>query len=282
MSAKDGLSRDRGQIALAAIDVSVKYEKLSSSKRGAGRLQNIRLIPSRSTKFGVENVSIVAYEGEKIGLVGRNGSGKSTILRAMAGLERISSGTVLARSQPVLLSVSPALIPERTGNENIELGLLAMGLSPSAVADTVHRVADLADLGRELDDPINTYSSGMGSRLRFAIAAVNPNTDILLIDEALGTGDAAFQDRSEAAIDNIISNAGTIFFVSHVPSAVVKMCERAIWMYQGRPIMDGESREVALTYQRWSNHTVAKEFDEAQRLIDEVSEAYEPPRIELV
>lgn len=271
----------RADIALAAIDVSVKYDSMNSAKRGANLLQRIGLVPAHATKYGVRKVSLVAHEGERIGLVGRNGSGKSTILRALAGLERISSGKVVAKSQPVLLSVSPALIPERTGNENIELGLLAMGLSPTQVSEMRPRVAKMADLGPELDDPIKTYSSGMGSRLRFAIAAVNPNTDILLIDEALGTGDAAFQDRSEAAIDNIVSNAGTIFFVSHTPSAVVKMCERAIWMYNGQPIMDGPSRQVALTYQKWSNLTVANEIQEAQQLIDEVSSQYKPPRIDM-
>lgn len=270
------------RLALAAVDVSVQYESLRSAKHGGGLLEKARLVRSRTTKYGVRNATLVAYEGERIGLIGRNGSGKSTILRALAGLERISSGEVFARSQPVLLSVSPALIPERTGNENIDLGLLAMGLSPAEASETRPRVAELADLGGSLDDPIKTYSSGMGSRLRFAIAAMNPGTDILLIDEALGTGDAAFQDRSEAAIDNIVSNAGTLFFVSHTPSAVVKMCERAIWMYEGRPIMDGPSREVALTYQNWSNLTVAGEAGAAREIIDEVTRQYETPQIEIL
>ncbi|WP_159981159.1 ABC transporter ATP-binding protein [Dietzia sp. WMMA184] len=271
------------EITIIATDLEVTYDSFTvhANRSSKNPLKRVGLVPSRSIKRAVHDATIVARAGERIGLVGRNGSGKSTILRALAGLEPITAGSVFARSQPVLLGVSPALIPERTGYENIELGCLAMGLTPDQVETLLPEIAELADLGRELNDPINTYSSGMGSRLRFAIAAVNPNTDILLIDEALGTGDAAFQDRSEAAIERIVSNAGTIFFVSHVPSAVVKMCRRAIWMFEGTPIMDGSSKRVARTYQRWSRLTVAREYEAAQRLVDEVREAYEPPRIDL-
>lgn len=274
--------RDR-PAAIVADRISVTYGglRVHANRASSNPLKRVGLLPSMTAKKAIDNVSLVVHAGERIGLVGRNGSGKSTFLRALSGLEMLSGGRVFARSQPVLLGVSPALLPERTGIENIELGCLAMGLSPAEARDVAPQIVEMADLGEAIKDPIKTYSSGMGSRLRFSIAACNPNTDILMIDEALGTGDAAFQNRSEAAIERIIDNAGTIFFVSHVPSSVVKMCERALWMFEGRPIMDGPSREVARTYQKWSNHIVAGELDEAKTVINTAKETYVEPQIVL-
>lgn len=270
-------------VSLIAHDVTVTFDglRIVANKSSRNPLKRVGLLPSRSRKTAVNKVSLIARSGERIGLVGRNGSGKSTFLRALAGLEYVSTGSVIARTQPVLLGVNPALVPDRTGYENITLGLLAMGLSPAEARDLVPKVAELADLGTELDDPINTYSSGMGSRLRFAIAASNPNTEILIIDEALGTGDAAFQKRSETAVKQIVGNAGTIFFVSHVPSAVRKFCDRALWFADGTPIMDSTAKDVAHTYQRWTRLVSTGELKKAQDLMDGVRSEFEPPEIVL-
>lgn len=267
---------------LVANDVTVEFNSLRilANKASRNPLRRVGLLPTLSRKVAVKDASLVAKPGERIGIVGRNGSGKSTLLRAIAGLENVSSGEIRALSKPVLLGVNPALVPDRSGLENITLGLLAMGLTPDEARDLVPVVADMADLGVELSNPIRTYSSGMSSRLRFSIAASNPNTDILIIDEALGTGDAAFKERSEAAVQQIIDKAGTIFLVTHSVSTINRMCDRAIWMFDGRPIMDGPAKNVATTYRNWTRHIAAGEASDAQSIFDEACANYEAPAID--
>lgn len=286
MSSESSMSKHRqadpaDSICLVAKDATVEFNSLRLSSNSSSRnlFQRVGLLPTRSRKVAVERATLVAKAGERIGVVGRNGSGKSTLLRAIAGLENTTSGEIRATSQPVLLGVNPALVPDRSGLENIMLGLLAMGLKPQTARDLVPEVADMADLGDQLSDPIRTYSSGMSSRLRFSIAASNPNTDILIIDEALGTGDAAFKERSEAVIQQIIENAGTIFLVSHSVSTINRMCDRAIWMSDGRLIMDGPAKNVATTYRNWTRHIAAGETFEARDIFDEVTSKYVAPDV---
>ena len=150
----------------------------------------------RSTVHAVNDVSFVAYTGQAVGILGLNGSGKSTLLRMIAGVESPTKGVVLARSQPTLLGVGAALLPDLTGLRNIRLGCLAMGLSPEETEEATPKIIELAGIEDAVYRPMKTYSSGMAARLRFAInAAARP--DILLIDEALGTGDATFKEKSE-------------------------------------------------------------------------------------
>ena len=199
----------------------------------------------------LRDVSFVARQGEVIGVLGHNGSGKSTLLRIMAGLQPPTSGTVLATSAPTFLGVNAALIPDLTGMRNVHLGLLAMGLSPEEARASVDDVVQLAALGPAIHRPMKTYSSGMGARLRFAIAAA-ARPDILLIDEALATGDAATKARSEQRMQQIREDAGTIFLVSHAAQTIEEMCTRAIWLHEGEIISDGPARSTARAYRWWA------------------------------
>jgi len=195
----------------------------------------------------VRGISFVTYHGESIAILGTNGSGKSTLLQTIAGLLPPTSGSVYAMSEPALLGVNAALMPKLSGERNIMIGGLAIGLNEKQVRAKTKAVADFADLGDFVYLPMNTYSSGMASRLRFAISTmVEP--DILMIDEALATGDATFRQRSTDRIEEIRSDAGTIFFVSHSLSSVRKMCTRAIWLDKGIIVMDGEVNAVADAY----------------------------------
>lgn len=198
----------------------------------------------------VQGVSLIAHQGESIGIIGANGSGKSTLLRAIAGVLPPSSGKVYVSGDPALLGVNAALIPALTGARNITLGGLAAGLSKREVEARTRSVADFAELGEYLQLPMSSYSSGMQSRLKFAISTISM-PDILMIDEALATGDAAFQKKSLERIDEVRNNAGTVFFVSHSLQAVQKMCTRAIWLNQGRAVMDGDVDEVTAAYDEY-------------------------------
>ncbi|WP_242491739.1 ABC transporter ATP-binding protein [Actinomyces minihominis] len=224
--------------------------------------------PLKTKVRSVDNVSLVVQAGESIGLLGANGAGKSTLLRLIAGSEPTTSGEILARSQPTLLGVSAALVPALSGLRNIELGCLAVGLSPEETKEVIPRIADLTGIGDAIERPMETYSSGMGARLRFAInVAVKP--DILLIDEALGTGDAAFTAKSEEILAEIRRDAGTIFLVSHAAQTIEKMCTRAIWMHEGRVISDGSAYETARRYRLWAHRMVTGEVEAAEKMLAE-------------
>ena len=154
----------------------------------------------------VRGITFSAKHGEAIGIIGVNGSGKSTLLRAIAGLIPPASGTVHVASSPALLGVNAVLMKDLTGERNIMIGALALGLTTKEVNERYQEIVDFADLGDFVNLPMKAYSSGMGARLRFAISA-SAVPDILMIDEALATGDAAFP-RQEQGQDGCGPRAG--------------------------------------------------------------------------
>lgn len=195
----------------------------------------------------VKNVSLVAFEGESIGLVGRNGSGKSTLLRSIAGLVPPTDGRLWLKGKAALLGVNAVLLPNLSGRDNIWIGAQALGLTPKEVRSRFDEIVDFADLGKFIDLPMKSYSSGMGARLRFAIStAVVP--DILVVDEALATGDAQFRERAQQRIAEIRGAAGTVFLVSHNLGSITKLCDRALWLDDGELVMDGPAKRVVDAY----------------------------------
>ncbi|MFI8521034.1 ABC transporter ATP-binding protein [Streptomyces sp. NPDC085481] len=200
----------------------------------------------------VRGVSFTAYRGEAIGLIGTNGSGKSTLLRAIAGLLPTESGKVYTDGQPSLLGVNAALMSDLTGERNVILGGLAMGMSREEVKSRYQDIVDFSGINEKGDFislPMRTYSSGMGARLRFAIAAAKQH-DVLMIDEALATGDRKFQIRSEARIRELRKEAGTVFLVSHSNKSIRDTCDRVLWLEKGELLMDGPTDEVIAAYER--------------------------------
>lgn len=240
--------------ALIVDEVHVKYRTYGgrrrhhSAQRPAWTRSVSRHVGAVDVVHAVRGVSFVARHGESIGVIGHNGSGKSTLLRAMAGLVPPSSGSVYADGNPTLLGVTGALMKDLSGERNIVLGGLALGLTPAEVDDRFDDIVDFAGIEEFAQLPMKAYSSGMSARLRFAIStAARP--DILMIDEALATGDADFKRRSRKRIDEIVSEAGTVFLVSHSMSTVRQACGRVLWMDKGRLRMDGPADEVIAAYQ---------------------------------
>lgn len=263
----------RNSVTLVGNDVHVKYRTVKDHSRSKNRL--LALFGEQVEVNAVRGVSVVAREGEFIGIIGRNGSGKSTLLRSLAGLEAPTSGDVWASSKPMLLGVSAAMIPDLSGAQNVRIGCLAMGLTPAEAKEAFDRVVELSALGEAIDLPLKTYSSGMASRLKFAISlAANPQ--ILMIDEALATGDATFAERSTQAMNEMLEKAGTVFLVNHAAQTIENLCTRAIWMDQGRVVQDGDAVEVARKY-RWFAHNLAHgETEKAMGLLkDAISEGEE-------
>ncbi|MEV0274236.1 ABC transporter ATP-binding protein [Hamadaea sp. NPDC050747] len=202
----------------------------------------------------VKGVSFAAYEGEAIGLIGSNGSGKSTLLRAVAGLLPTARGRVYTKGQPSLLGVNAALLNDLTGERNVILGCLAMGMSLADAKSKVEEIIEFSGINERGDFaslPMRTYSSGMAARLRFAIAAARKH-DVLLIDEALATGDGTFRKRSEDRVKELREEAGTVFLVSHQLSTIRSTCERTLWLEGGVLRMDGPTDEVVKEYETFT------------------------------
>ena len=234
-------------------DVHLVYKIIGKSGKGGAPAALRRMIlrepvPGMRKVHAVRGVSFTAYRGEAIGLIGPNGSGKSTLLRAIAGLMPPASGAIYTQGQPSLLGISAAMMSDMTGERNVVLGCLALGMKPSEIAERYEEICEFAGIGEFISLPMSTYSSGMGSRLRFAIAATRTH-DILLIDEALATGDAQFRRRSEARIRELREQAGTVFLVSHGLGVVRQSCDRAIWLEEGKIVVDGEANAVVDAYE---------------------------------
>ncbi|NYF97994.1 ATP-binding cassette domain-containing protein [Janibacter cremeus] len=240
--------------------VSVTYRVLGGERRGApsnqGERRSLRqlLLPGTGTPtrtreiHAVKDVSFVARHGESIGIIGRNGSGKSTLLRAVAGLIPPSEGRLWVSGEPSLLGVNAVLINKLSGERNIYVGGQALGLTTAEIDEKFDDIVEFSGIGDAVYLPMSTYSSGMGARLRFAIStAAAP--DVLMIDEALATGDASFRQRSAERIAEIRDAAGTVFLVSHSNSNIREICDRVLWIDQGRLIMDGPTEQVLPAYE---------------------------------
>jgi len=202
----------------------------------------------------VKGVSFTAYRGQAIGLIGSNGSGKSTLLRAIAGLLPAESGHVYTNGQPSLLGVNAAMMNDLTGERNVVLGGLAMGMTREQVSERYQGIVDFSGINEKGDFitlPMRTYSSGMSARLRFSIAAAKDH-DVLMIDEALATGDKKFQRRSEARIRELRKEAGTVFLVSHNNKSIRDTCERVLWLEHGELVQDGPTDEVLKAYEKFT------------------------------
>jgi teichoic acid transport system ATP-binding protein len=244
-------------------DVHVVYRVYGAAAPGAGSpVAGLKRMltgtkPSAVREVhAVKGVSFVAYQGEAIGLIGSNGSGKSTLLRAIAGLLPVERGAIYAYGQPSLLGVNAALMNDLTGERNVTLGCLAMGMTPAQVKEQAPAIIEFSGINEGRDEasslPMRTYSSGMAARLRFAIAAAKKH-DVLLIDEALATGDAKFRRRSEQRVRELRGEAGTVFLVSHTNQSIRDTCERSIWLERGTIRADGPTDAVLKEYEAFSN-----------------------------
>ena len=224
-----------------------------SATSALSRIVRRKASPALSEVHAVRGISFTAYKGEAIGLIGSNGSGKSTTLAAVAGLLPTASGAIYTDGQPSLLGVNAAMMNDLTGERNVVLGCLAMGMSYAEVRERYQGIVDFSGIngrGDFISLPMRTYSSGMGARLRFSIAAAKTH-DVLLIDEALSTGDASFQRRSEARIKELREEAGTVFLVSHSSKSIRDTCDRTIWLEHGLIRADGPTDEVVEAYESY-------------------------------
>jgi len=196
----------------------------------------------------LHGVSFALERGEALGIIGHNGSGKSTLLQIVAGVLQPSTGRVVVDGRvAALLELGSGFNPELTGRENVRVNAAILGLTPVQVRERMDDIVAFADIGDYIDEPVKTYSSGMSLRLAFAVQ-VHTDPDILIVDEALAVGDAAFQAKAMARIDEILARGTTLLFVGHDLNAVKAFCHRAMLLERGRIIMEGLPDEVITEY----------------------------------
>ncbi len=215
----------------------------------------------------LKDVSFNIEAGSVVGLVGGNGAGKSTLLKTMVGVLKPSAGKIDLWARPHLLAPGMGFNRQLSGRENVVLGGLAAGMSLAEVREKQDRIIDFADIGGFIDLPTTTYSSGMFSRLAFAVAThVDP--EILLIDEALSAGDAAFRDKAIAKVREMCDRAKTIIIVSHSTSLVSEMANVAVWLHRGQVREQGLVDDVTEAYVKFladENETAQLDRDIAER-----------------
>ena len=239
-----------GEVVLRGRNVHVVYRTNLDSRRGLRRRlrQGLRAgAPRYRNVHAVRGVDIELHRGEAVGLVGSNGSGKSSLLTGLAGLIELHDGHVEAVSRPSLLGVGAALNRRLSGRRNIEIGCMALGLSKVEVDERMEDIIEFTGLGDSIDLPMDTYSSGMRARLVFTIAT-ELEPEILFIDEALAVGDRTFRGRATERIQEMADEASSIVVVSHNLAEIARMCTRVIWLDQGQMVMDGEAEPVLDAY----------------------------------
>ncbi|WP_182004318.1 teichoic acids export ABC transporter ATP-binding subunit TagH [Priestia aryabhattai] len=197
--------------------------------------------------YALNNISFAVDEGEIVGVIGLNGSGKSTLSNLIAGVTMPNEGTVNIKGSASLIAIGAGLNNKLTGLENIELKGLMMGLTKKQIQEITPKVIEFADIGKFINQPVKTYSSGMKSRLGFAIS-VNIDPDILVIDEALSVGDQTFTNKCLEKMNEFKENGKTIFFISHSLSQVKSFCTKALWIHYGHVKEYGDINEVADQY----------------------------------
>jgi homopolymeric O-antigen transport system ATP-binding protein len=198
----------------------------------------------------LENVTLKLGHGDRLGILGHNGAGKSTLLRVLAGVFVPTSGRVVidGRVSP-LFNASPGLDMDDTGYENVVTCGMFLGMSRDEIATKTAEILEFTELGEYLNFPVRTYSSGMLTRLGFAIAtAIDP--EILLLDEGLGAGDARFAERAARRLDALIDRSSILVIASHSEALIRSMCNRAVLLEGGRLVADGSVEDVITTYQQ--------------------------------
>lgn len=237
--------------------VSKRYRVRQELPREAARnavLRKIQSLRPRAQDFwAVRDVSFEVERGQTLGIIGHNGAGKSTILKLLANITAPTNGEITINGRlSALIEVGSGFHPELTGRENIYLNGSILGMRRREISEKLDSIVDFAGIRQFIDTPVKRFSSGMYVRLGFSIAA-HLDPDILLLDEVLAVGDAAFQAKCLQRIDELKRSGTTIIFISHDLGAIERVCDRVLLMHRGEIVTDGTSSQAIAEYQRQSS-----------------------------
>ena len=234
------------KIAITVKNLHISYRGL---KKTSIRASWTKLKDKVEVYEALRGVSFEVEEGKILGIIGQNGAGKSTMLRAIAGIFSPDKGSINLHDKSIsLLSIGVGFNKKLTGRENIFLSGMLLGFSEEEILEKEKDIIKFADIGEFIDKPVKTYSSGMYSKLAFAITAIL-ETDIMLIDEVLSVGDAKFKEKSYNKMKELISDeTRTVIIVSHSLDTVKELCDEVLWLEKGEVVMKGDASEVIPQY----------------------------------
>lgn len=199
--------------------------------------------------WALNDVSFDVDKGDVVGIIGRNGAGKSTILKLISGLFKPTNGKITVRGRVVpMLELGSGFDPELTGRENIFLNGAILGYTEAFLNEQYDQILEFSELQEFIDRPIKTYSSGMMMRLAFSVATV-VKPEILIVDEILAVGDDAFQKKSHAKMMELMHGGATVLYVSHNLDQIRDLCNKVVWLDRGRVVMKGDTEQVCDAYQ---------------------------------
>ena len=235
---------------IRANDISMRYlmtyDRIQSIKEYI--VQMLRGKIKYEEFWALKNVSFEVERGEVVGIIGHNGAGKSTLLKVISGILKPTGGELEVHGNVVpMLELGSGFDHDLTGRENIFLNGSILGYSEKYLKEKYEQIVEFSELGKFIDVPIRNYSSGMLMRLAFSIATV-VQPEILIVDEILAVGDAAFQEKSKARMLELMSGGTTVLFVSHSLEQIREMCDHVLWLDSGEVKMYGETKEVCDAY----------------------------------
>lgn len=247
-------------------DVTKRYKMYA---KNSDKILDIFLGGRGEDFYALRNVSFAADEGDVIGIIGVNGSGKSTLSNIISGVIPPTDGTIEVNGQTALIAIASGLNNELTGRENIELKCLMLGFNKKQISELEPEIIEFADIGKFIDQPVKSYSSGMKSRLGFAIS-VTIDPDILVIDEALSVGDQTFADKCLNKMNDFKARGKTIFFISHSIAQVKKFCEKALWLEYGEVKDYGLVGDVIPKYEQFLKEYKKMSKEEQKKYKEEI------------
>lgn len=239
----------------AVIEIKNMTKRFPAHRASSGFKEWIVQLPkagrhTRPTFTALNKINLQVQRGECLGIIGRNGAGKSTMLALLLGTSFPSEGEIIVRGKRTpLLELGAGFHPDLTGRENIYLNAVLLGLTRKEAAERLEQIIRFSEIEPFIDMPVRTYSSGMYIRLAFSIA-VHTDPEIMLIDEIIAVGDESFQKKSSGALISLIKSGVTSVFVSHNLEAVRSICSRAIWLDRGEIRAEGDPGRVTEEYLR--------------------------------
>lgn len=237
-------------------ETAIKVENLCISYKRLGDYSIRNIFRKKDIKGqyfqAVKNISFSVEKGEILGVIGKNGSGKSTMLRAIAGVFAADSGSIVTNGNTIsLTSIGVGFKPELSGRENVILSGMLLGFEYDEIMSKMDNIIGFSEIEDFIDQPVRTYSSGMYSKLSFSITA-NLETDIMLIDEVLSVGDEKFSQKSFERMKELINDRNrTVLIVSHSIPMLSQLCDKVLWMHEGEVVKLGKAKEVLAEYQKF-------------------------------